>query len=233
VTLVLVAHGSADERSSATAFAVADRVRALRPGLDVRSAFCEQTPPNLRDVLDEVPDGAVIAPLLLATAYHARVDIPAIVQASGRTVRYAAALGEDAQLISVLRQRLDEAGVSPDDAGIGVIVVAVGSSWEPANVRTAGVAAALAARSRWATETAFATGPRSSVGATIEDMLGRGLERIVVAPWFLAPGRITDRVARCAGTYGVAMTQPLGPHRLVAETVLQRYDDAVARRAAA
>src|SRR4051812_33313650 len=62
-TLVLTAHGSADPRAAQTTFAVADRIRRLRPGLDVRSAFCEQTSPNLRDVLADVDDDAVVTPL--------------------------------------------------------------------------------------------------------------------------------------------------------------------------
>jgi sirohydrochlorin ferrochelatase len=56
---------------------------------------------------------------------------------------------------------------------------------------------------------------------------------LVIAPWFLAHGRITDRVADYAQTHGIPMAQPLGAHRLVAETVLDRFDEAVAARRAA
>ena len=48
----------------------------------------------------------------------------------------AGVLGEDPALLSVLRQRLAEAGVSPDDDGLGVLVVAVGSSNEDAGRRS-------------------------------------------------------------------------------------------------
>jgi sirohydrochlorin ferrochelatase len=51
-----------------------------------------------------------------------------------------------------------------------------------------------------------------------------GARRLVIAPWFLAHGRITDRVAEYAAAQGMAMAQPLGAHRLVASTVLQRFD---------
>ena len=206
----------------------------MRPGLEVRSAFCEQSPPNLRQVLREVDDGAVVTPLLLARAHHARTDIPSIVEKSGRDVRQADALGEDGRLISVMQQRLAEAGVLREDPAVGVIVVAVGSSWEPANVRTTRVASVLAAQSRWAgTATAFATGPRAPVADAIADLRRRGVDRIVVAPWFLAHGRITDRVADCAAAHGVGMASPLGTHPAVAETVLARYDDALSDCSAA
>jgi sirohydrochlorin ferrochelatase len=60
-----------------------------------------------------------------------------------------------------------------------------------------------------------------------------GASRIALAPWFIAPGRITDRVASIAGEHDVAMAEPLGAHPLVAETVLNRFDLAVAQRLAA
>ncbi len=114
VTLVLAAHGSADPRSAAVTHAVAGRIRRLRPWLDVRPAFLEQTTPSLRDVLAGVP-GGVVVPFLLADAYHARTDIPAMIDESGAAVAQAEVLGEDPALLSVLRLRLAEAGVSPDD----------------------------------------------------------------------------------------------------------------------
>ena len=69
--LILTAHGSVDPRSVATSHAVADRIRDLRPRLDVRVAFCEKSTPNLREVLAELDGPAVVTPLLLASAYHA------------------------------------------------------------------------------------------------------------------------------------------------------------------
>jgi sirohydrochlorin ferrochelatase len=230
-TLVLTAHGSADPRSPATARAVAGQLRRLRPWLEVREAFCEQTSPNLREVLAHSAD-PVVTPLLLASAYHARVDIPAMIADS--TVRQADVLGEDERLRQVMHQRLAESGVSRDDSELGVLVVAVGSSWDAVNARTAGVADALAAQTRWAgAVTAFATGPRPSVEAAAQRLRRRGAARIVIAPWFLAHGRITDRVANFAHANGIAMAEPLGAHPLVAETVLDRFDEAVAARAAA
>ncbi|WP_459956304.1 CbiX/SirB N-terminal domain-containing protein, partial [Mycobacterium avium] len=84
-TLVLTAHGSRDPRSAANAEAVADRLRRMRPGLDVRLAFLELNAPNFVDVLAGLPDSrrAVVAPLLLASAYHARLDIPEQIARAG------------------------------------------------------------------------------------------------------------------------------------------------------
>jgi sirohydrochlorin ferrochelatase len=232
-TLVLTAHGSADPRSAGVTHAVAGRIRRLRPSLDVRAAFLEQTSPSLADVLSDAED-AVVTPFLLASAYHARVDIPAVIAESGRSVRRADTLGEDPALVTVLRQRLADVGVSADDGGLGVVVVAVGSSKPDANARTASVTKLLARGTRWAaTQTAFATGPYANLAESVATVRAAGVRRVVIAPWFLAPGRITDRVATFAAQHDILVSAPLGSHNLVAATVLDRYDAVTSARAAA
>ena len=232
--MVLTAHGSADPRSAVTTHAVADQIRRQRPGLDVRVAFCENSTPNLRDVLTGLDGPAVVTPLLLASAFHARVDIPAIIAAAGADVLVADTLGEDPRLVRVLRQRLSEAAPAGDRRDTGVLVVAVGSSHAEANAATDALAAALAHRSRWAgVRVAYATGPAPSVHAGVDELRELGAKHVTLAPWFVAHGRITDRIAAIASAQGMTLAQPLGAHRLVASTVLDRFDQAVAGRLAA
>ena len=232
-TLVLTAHGSADPRSAASAHEVAHTVRMMRRDVDVRVAFCEQNSPNLRDVLAATGHDAVVVPLLLADAYHARVDIPAMIRGSGSASRQADVLGEDDRLIAVLRQRLTHAGVSQLDPDVGVLVTAVGSSRPQANARTALVADDLVQHTRWTATTAFATGPHPTLPEAADILRERGASRLVIAPWFLAHGRITDRIAEYACAQRILMSAPLGAHRLVADTVLDRFDEAVATPVAA
>ncbi|MBE1549041.1 sirohydrochlorin ferrochelatase [Mycobacterium sp. OAS707] len=231
--LILTAHGSADPRSAASAHEVANTIRRMRRDVDVRVAFCEQNFPNLRDVLVATGRNAVVVPLLLADAYHARVDIPALIAESGIDARQADVLGEDDRLIAVLRQRMTHAGVSHLDPDVGVLVTAVGSSRPQANSRTSMVADYLVQHTNWIATTAFATGPHPTVAEAADTLRERGASRLVIAPWFLAPGRITDRVAEYARAQGIPMTAPLGPHRLVADTVLDRFDQALAAQVAA
>ncbi len=234
MTLILTAHGSADPRSAATARSIVECIRRLRPGLDARIAFCEQNSPNLRDVLADLPGRhGVVVPLLLADAYHARVDIPQMIADSGADVRQAAVLGEDERLIHVLRQRLEHAGVSRLDPRVGILVTAVGSSRAAANANTEAVARELTLTTRWAATTAFATGPQPSLTDAAAHLRALGASRLVIAPWFLAHGRITDRVAAFARAHDIPMSAPLGAHRQVAETVLDRFDAALVHRAAA
>ncbi|MBW0014367.1 MAG: sirohydrochlorin chelatase [Mycobacterium sp.] len=234
-TLVLTAHGSRDARSAANARTVVDRVSQMRPSLDVRLAFCELNMPNLVDVLTGLPGSAgeaVVTPLLLANAYHARVDIPRQIAESGAAqrgidVRQAEVLGEDRRLVSLLRRRVLELGSSQLDDRLGVLVVAIGSSDPKANARTERIAPELTAGTQWAcATTAFVTGPEPSLAAAADALHRRGARRVVIAPWFLAPGRLPDRVRRFAHDGGIQMAEPLGAHRLVAETALDRFDSA-------
>jgi sirohydrochlorin ferrochelatase len=225
VSLILTAHGSADPRSAAVTHAVAGRIRRLRPWLDVRAAFLERTDPSLGTVLADLPGAGVVVPFLLANAFHARIDIPSMIEASGASVEQADVLGEDPALLTVLRQRLSEIGVCADDDGLGVIVAAVGSSSATANARTAGVARTLRRGTRWAgAEIAFAAGPNPDIADVADRLRARGADRLVIAPWFLAHGLITDRVAAYAAAQGISMAEPLGSHNLVAATVLDRFD---------
>ena len=228
---MLAAHGSADPRSAANARAVANQIRFMRPGLRVRVAFCELNTPRLADVLTP---GAVVTPFLLGDAYHARIDIPGQIAKYVGAVRQADVLGEDDRLVSVLHERLAELDFSTLDSDVGVLVAAIGSTRPAANARTAQVARKLMAGTEWAgATTVFATGSGPSVADAAAELQRRGARRVVVAPWFLAPGLLPDRIAKHAAAEGIPMAAPLGAHRLVAETVLDRFDEAVAERVAA
>ncbi|MGC2654222.1 MAG: CbiX/SirB N-terminal domain-containing protein [Mycobacterium sp.] len=229
-TLVVTAHGSADPRSAANARVVAELIADMRPNLTIRVAFCELNEPRVADVLAISRGKVVVTPLLLADAYHSRVDIPKQIAdaGEGRRALLADVLGEDDRLISLLRRRLAESGVSVD-RDLGVVVAAIGSSAAAANTRTQTVATKLAVGSELASATTiFATGSGPSLADAADLLRRRGARRLVIAPWFLAPGRLPDKVATAAKDAGIPMAAPLGAHRLVAATVLSRFDEAVA-----
>ncbi|MFE3445542.1 sirohydrochlorin chelatase [Nocardia sp. NPDC059180] len=254
--LIAVAHGSRDPRSAATMAAVTEQLAAARPDLDVRLAFLDLNAPSVDQVIDAVAAQghtcAIVVPLLLGSAFHARVDLPGLL--AGAAARHprleltqAEVLGPDARLVSALRDRVIAANhaamenraitVAADSTGggsvfagavsdsrLGVAVAAVGSSSAAANIRTAEVARTLAAATGWKTEICFATtGP--SVTEAAARLRARGAERVLVAPWFLAPGLLTDRLVNQAPD--LVHTQVLGPHPALTDVVLDRYDVAV------
>jgi len=102
-----------------------------------------------------------------------------------------------------------------------VVVAAVGASSAAANARTRQVARALAGHTGWATETGFAT-TEPGVTAARDRLYARGVDRVVVAHYFLAPGLLTDRIA--TATPDLAHTTTLGAHPALVDLVWERYD---------
>lgn len=116
----------------------------------------------------------------------------------------------------------------------GVVVLAIGSSHPAANARTSTVASRLAEGTQWAAvTTAFITRPEASLADATDRLRRHGARRMVIAPWLLAPGILSDRVRGYAREAGIAMAQPLGAHPMVAATMWDRYRQAVAGRIAA
>ncbi|MGQ4596565.1 CbiX/SirB N-terminal domain-containing protein [Nocardia sp. R6R-6] len=234
--LIAVAHGSRDPRSAATVSAVVAAVAAARPDIEVRAAFLDLTAPSVEQIVDSLAaqgySHAVVSPLLLGSAFHARVDLPGLLAAARARhpqlrLTQAAVLGAGTLLIDALRDRVlaarDGEHASPGHR-IGVAVAAVGSSSAAANARTAQVAAQLATRTGWLTEICFAT-TEPSVVAAISRLHARGADRVLVAPWFLAPGLLTDRLLHAAPE--VVHADALGSHPALTDVILDRYHAAI------
>ncbi|WP_330178882.1 sirohydrochlorin chelatase [Nocardia sp. NBC_01503] len=231
--LVAVAHGSRDPRSAATMYAVVEQLAASRPDLDVRLAFLDLNAPSVDQVVDAIAteghSHAVVVPLLLGSAFHARVDLPGMLAAARARhprirLTQADVLGPDRRLIAALRDRvLERLPEKADSLHLGIAVAAVGSSSAAANARTAEVARRLSAITGWATEICFATTEPTVVEATGR-LRARGADQILVAPWFLAPGLLTDRLSAAAAD--LAHAEVIGAHPALTEIVWDRYDSA-------
>ncbi|HZZ50414.1 MAG TPA: sirohydrochlorin chelatase [Pseudonocardia sp.] len=233
--LVAVAHGSRDPRSAATVFALIERVQALRPDLTVRLCFLDLNTPRLPDVLTSVAEeghrAAVVVPLLLGRAFHAKVDVPGAVARAARrhpSLRLSVAdvLGRDDRLADTALLRLGAVAGPLDASELGVVLSSVGSSHPEANDAVQGLVSGWSTRYGWSGGVAaFGTAASPTVPEAIDRLRAAGAERIAVASWFLAPGlipeRVLDAVRRNAPEVPVA--DPLGSDRAVAEVVLDRY----------
>lgn len=228
--LVAVAHGSRDPRWAATISALVERVRWLRPDLDVRLAFLDLCPPRLDTVLATL-SRAVVVPLLLGRAFHANVDVPAAVARAeaarpGLDVALADVLGPDPRLQTAALRRLAEIGVSPEDPEFGVVLAAAGSQQAPFNAAVAAVATVWSRKTRWVNVMpAFACAAEPTVPQALERLRAAGAPRIAVASWFLAPGLLPDKVHRQA-CHPVLRAAPLGADCAVAEIIVDRYQAA-------
>lgn len=237
--LVAVTHGSRDPRSAATVRALVDLVRAGTPHVDVRTAFLDLSDPPIADVLADLHGEGhrhvVVVPLLLGDAYHARVDLPGIVdRVTARLpqlrVTVSHVLGTDPALCELALRRVRETGEDLDDPRLGVVLAAVGSSHTHANAAVERIAEDWQARHGFLAAPAFASVAQPDVPAALAALRARGGQRFVVASWFLAPGLLPDRVrdAAHAAAPGTSVAAPLGAEPVLAEVVLRRYADALA-----
>ncbi|QYB05278.1 sirohydrochlorin chelatase [Rhodococcus sp. USK10] len=233
--LIAVAHGSRDPRSARVVAAAVSALRERRPDLDVRLCFLDLNAPSVDQVIDTVAaeghSSAVVVPMLLGSAFHARVDLPALLDAAHLRhphlhVRQADVLGHDARLVEAVRDRIGEAVGTGDESGLGIVLAAVGSSDPAANDRTRALAGEVVAGTRWSgAVTCFATAAEPTVQQSISTLRQGGAERIVIAPWFLAPGLLTDRLSRAAESCGPGITYAatIGPHTRLLDVMLDRY----------
>ncbi|WP_037362499.1 sirohydrochlorin chelatase [Amycolatopsis orientalis] len=233
--LVAVAHGSRDPRSAATVRALVDVVRAQAPGLDVHESFLDLSEPRVTDVLRGLyADGhrsAVVVPLLLGSAFHARVDLPALVDevtaaCPGFRIRVSDVLGADPVLQAVALERIAEARRGSDT---GVLLSAVGSSNPEANAVVAGLAARWEKQLGLPVSEAFASAAQPDIPAAAARLRDRGARRLVVASWFLAPGLLPDRIASLAREADphAFIAEPLADDPRVADVVIGRYAAAI------
>ncbi|MDQ0590977.1 sirohydrochlorin chelatase [Variovorax paradoxus] len=109
--IVLLAHGSRDERWRKPIEAVAARVTALDPQARVACAYMELAAPDLRTAAAAlIASGAKVVrvvPLFLGMGKHAREDLPLQVEALRQAwpqvdFQLAAIVGEEPELIDLL-----------------------------------------------------------------------------------------------------------------------------------
>jgi sirohydrochlorin ferrochelatase len=246
--VVLVAHGSADPRAAQTTSALAAAVAAARPGLEVRPAFLDHAGPRPGEVLAAIGraghQGVAVVPLLLTSAYHGRVDLPAVLAAARATgvappVRLTEVLGPvgpavPAPLVAGLRRRLAEAlrrraaparstlARRPYDA---VVLAAAGTRDPAARMGVDRVAAALgdALGVPCLAGYASAPAPARTVTGAVAALRGRGARRVAAAAYFLATGRLYAAAGSAASAAGaVAVGRPLGDAAEVVDLVLAR-----------
>ncbi|MEU1085508.1 sirohydrochlorin chelatase [Streptomyces sp. NPDC005892] len=257
--LLVIAHGSRDPRHAATVHALTARVRSLRPGLRVETGFLDFNAPSVPRVLERLHTRSaavsaeraggsagvtevVALPLLLTRAFHAKTDIPSVLR-EARTrlprlrIRQAGVLGPSPLLLSALEQRLDEAGVTAADRrSTGLVLASAGSTDPEAIAVIAEIARELRHTGWCAVRPAFASASSPSgfppTGDAVRALRADGVDRVAVAPYVLAPGRLPDRIVAGAAEAGAdVLSAVLGASPAVARLLLARYDEASAARA--
>jgi sirohydrochlorin cobaltochelatase len=242
--LLLAAHGTRDSAGVAAFQALAARVaaRVARDGIEVAGGFIELSEPALREgvsSLARISSPRIVAvPLILVAAGHSKGDIPAALAREqtrhpGVTFAYARTLGPHPLLIDLLDQRITAALAHNEPPAI--LVVGRGSTDPDANADVVKTARLLwEGRDYPLAETAFVSLARPDVTEGLERCRLLGARRIVVAPYFLFPGVLPDRVAEQAARYAaahpeldIAVAGVLGDCDELAALVCERYQEAL------
>ncbi|MEI8408677.1 MULTISPECIES: sirohydrochlorin chelatase [unclassified Kribbella] len=232
--LVILAHGSRDPRSAATVHALVKCLRDMRDDLRIEASFLDHCPPTPYQVIGKLAaegvEEVVILPLLLSSAYHARIDVPAVVdEARSRfpSLRIIASdvLGYDESLLDVLDRRmraeLKDGRVRELDA---LVLACAGSSDSQANASVTRLARLWGQRHKLPVTAAFTCAASPSPAEAVLKWRLEGRRHVAVGSLFLAPGVLPDRAESTARRAGaVAVSRPLGVSAEVARLVLLRY----------
>ncbi|WP_306205337.1 sirohydrochlorin chelatase [Actinoplanes sp. RD1] len=238
LAVTLVAHGSRDPRASRATEALARAVGALHPAWDVRASYLDHSVPRPRQALASfAADGhrrAVLVPLLLTSAFHGRVDVPAEIAAAPASLDVALAdvLGPvdgvvPPLLLDGLVTRLGDA--APD----AVVLAAAGTRDAGARETVAAAAEALGDRLGVPCRVAYASAAPPLSGDAVLALRAAGCRRIALASYFLAPGLLWDATVASAVSAGASfVAPPLTDTPALVSLVAERVLAAVARPAA-
>jgi len=223
--ILLVAHGSSDPRAAAMTRSLAKAVRHLHHG-EVRTAFLDHAGPRPSQVLLDLASrghrAVTVVPLLLTSAYHGRIDIPAAIAAarSAVDVTVTDVLGPHPLLLAGVRRRLHQAVPDFD----GLVLVAAGTRDPAARSTVDDAAADLGAFYRVPARAAFGSASPVTGAVAVEALRAAGCRRIAVASYFLACGRLYDAVTASAIGAGALApaARPLGDVAELAQLVLAR-----------
>ncbi|MFW0787820.1 sirohydrochlorin chelatase [Gordonia sp. CPCC 206044] len=223
--LLLVAHGSRDPRFGDTARRVRAAVARALPRVDVELSFLDLDDPLVGDVLAADTADRVVVPLLLAPGYHSEIDLPRIIGDRARgDVRSSDVVGRH-PLTDALADRLTQAGLRPGD---GIIVTAVGSTNPAAASVVRRRAIELSTKLHRPVDVVFATrlGAQDiNLRNAIRRLAAAGSQRVVVSPYFLSAGLLTERVENALDRLAPdsLVAGPIGTHPALIDAVVASY----------
>jgi sirohydrochlorin ferrochelatase len=210
VTGLLIAHGSPDPRHAVALERLATLVGAERGGNTVRCdiAYLEHNEPTLAQWLETAAErggyGVRAIGLLLASGYHANVDIPrALDSASGRLdITNLGTLGAGDWVIPVLERAIADVG---GGTASSVVLVSAGSSQAQARSDLRRTCELLASQRHGPVLPAAVTGPDPRPEQVVAALTAQTSD-VVVVPLMLAPGSLADQATAAATTIGARVT---------------------------
>lgn len=244
--MLVVGHGTRSERGVGEFRSFIRRLqkRSDAPYPAAAGGFIELSDPPVTDAVGElVGDGhhrLVAVPLVLVAAGHGKGDIPASLQREqvrhpGMTYAYGRPLGPHPTLLDILEARIDAALAGAERGSVHVLLVGRGSTDPDANAEIAKIARLLwEGRGYAGVEPSFVSLAAPGVPAGMDKLARLGAHRIVVAPYFLFPGVLPDRIVDQATAFAadhpgieVGLAGLIGDCDELADLVIERYHEAV------
>ena len=244
--LLVVGHGTRSDSGVAEFNAFMNRLQRRQDAPYCASAggFIELSrPPVTEAVASLVGQGhreLIALPLVLVAAGHGKGDIPAAlareqVRHPGMSYSYGRPLGPHPRLFEILEQRIETVLGDGDRADTHVLLVGRGSTDPDANAEIAKVARLLwEGRGYASVEPAFISLADPGVPAGLEKLRRLGAGRIVVAPYFLFPGILPDRIVSQSDAFAeehpflsIGVAELIGDCDELADVVIERYVEAV------
>ncbi|MGH3793877.1 MAG: CbiX/SirB N-terminal domain-containing protein [Pseudonocardiaceae bacterium] len=241
--MLVVGHGSRDADGVDEFWALAETIRLVAGDLLTGFGFIELASPTVDAAVDDlVARGAteiVSVPLVLLSAGHLKNDGPATLSRArarhpGVQFQLARDLGIEPRVLDVLTDRIRDAAADADPEKLGVALIGRGSSDPDACADLWKVGRLLAdGRGLGNIEPGFVSVATPSVPEALERLRLLGAVTTVLAPFFLFPGVLLNRIYAEAASWAQAHPEVevrggahLGPDSRLAHLVLERYREA-------
>lgn len=214
--LVLAVHGTRSALGTRVSMELAEAV-ATASGADVRLGWVDIHTPTLTDTLRELGE-AIVVPAFLTGGYHVTSDIPAAITAAGGLATATPLVGAD--VLPAVLERLDAVG--DFDA---VVLAGAGSLRPRAIAEVRAVARELSRAVDRPALAGFVTASSPTVPEAVAELRAAGHRRIAIASYLLAPGRFSEQLAEAGAD---VVSEPIGVHPLLVETIVDRWRTALA-----
>ncbi len=243
--LLLVGHGTRSPDGAAAFVRLVDRVSARRTAAVTDGGFIELASPAIAEAVTRMTAAApgreiVALPVVLTAAGHGKGDIPAALARErlrhpGLRLRYGRPLGPHPVLQELLAERIDAALAGAPRAGTHVVLAGRGSTDPDANAEVAKVTRLLwEGRGFGDVSLSFISLAEPGVPVALDRARRLGARRVVVAPYFLFPGVLPDRVAAQSQDFAarhrgfdVRAAEVIGDCDRLADLIVERYAEAV------
>ncbi len=242
--LLVVGHGSRDPRGAQEFHELVALVRERSPSLAIEGGFIELSRPPISECVTRLTEGRsrriAAVPLMLLAAGHAKDDIPATLvreKMSHPDVSfvYGRALGIRPELLSLMDERISAVVPEEEKEETAVLIVGRGSSDPDANSDLFKISRLFyEGRPYPLVEPAFVSMAPPNVAQGLDRLKGFGAKKIVVFSYFLFTGVLEERIREQSARFAaenpsleVTYAGYFGPHELVADLVLDRYEEAI------